>query len=173
MPSRAESLRRSFDRAFAEPHHAGAEPVENMLGVRIGGDACAIRLAEIAGLHADVRIVPLPTPAAELLGIASLRSGIVPVYGLQLLLGYPMPGEAPRWLVVTASARPVGLAFDQLDGCLHVGQSELARGQDNPASAHLRETARVGGMLRTVVSIPSIVEALNQRFGGIDGIKER
>jgi hypothetical protein len=50
---RAAALRHAFDRSFAEPLRLGTEVVEDLLAIRIGTTAYAVRLAEVAGLFAD------------------------------------------------------------------------------------------------------------------------
>jgi hypothetical protein len=85
----AAALRREFDQSFAQPPATELARVENFLAVRIGGDAYAMRVAEIAGLYADKRIVPLPSPLPSLLGTVGFRGQIAPVYDLAMLFGYP------------------------------------------------------------------------------------
>ena len=54
--ARAAELRRDFDRAFAEPIRLDTTITEDLLAIRVGGQACAIRLNEIAGLFAGKSI---------------------------------------------------------------------------------------------------------------------
>jgi purine-binding chemotaxis protein CheW len=83
---RAAAMRLAFDRSFAEPLRPATEAVENLLAIRIGTQAYALRLAEVAGLFADRKVTPVPGGDAALVGIAGFRGAIVPVYGLHTLL---------------------------------------------------------------------------------------
>jgi purine-binding chemotaxis protein CheW len=112
---RAASLRAAFDRGFAEPA-AVAGRAEGFLAIRAGEHSRAVRLAEVAAIHADRRIVPLPSPSPSLLGLAGFRGAILPVYDLCALLGTSSPAP-PRWLIVAAAAA-VAFAFDAFDGHL-------------------------------------------------------
>jgi len=116
---RAAMLRRDFDAAFAAPHASLFRETEELLAVRVGPDLYAMRVAELAGLHADRKITPLPNQTREQLGIVAVRGVLAPVLDLRSLLGYPS-GPAPRWLVFTRGAEPVGLAFDRFESHLRV-----------------------------------------------------
>src|ERR1700675_3898235 len=111
MGTTAATLRRHFDEAFAAPTSPIAEPLEDLLAIRVGSDPYALRLSEIAGLHVGVKIVPIPSPAAQLLGIVGIRGVMAPIYDLAALLGYP-PAASPRWIALARAAQPVGFAFE-------------------------------------------------------------
>src|SRR4029079_4392633 len=86
----AAGLRAEFDRGFAlAPSAGGADGLEGHLAIRVGGDSCAPRLADLLGVYVDRKIVPLPSSVPTLLGIASFRGVLIPVHDLRLLLGYP------------------------------------------------------------------------------------
>jgi purine-binding chemotaxis protein CheW len=91
-----------------------SERLEGLLAIRVGADPYALRLSEIVGLHADVKIVPVPSPVAQLLGIVGLRGMMAPVYDLAALLGYP-PAASPRWMVLAGASQSMGLAFDAFE----------------------------------------------------------
>jgi purine-binding chemotaxis protein CheW len=171
VASRAEQLRRAFDRTFAEPPRAAIDDAENLLAIGVGGDSYAVRLGEIAGVFVDRTIVPLPTPIVGLLGVAALRAGIVPVYALRALLGHSTTSETPRWLFLARDA--VALAFDQFDGHVRIARSAIAPAVGESSRAHVRETARIGSAMRAVVSVESLVDAIKQRVGVVEAIKER
>ncbi len=168
--SRVELLRGAFDRSFAEPSLPPSDESESLVVIRVGLDTYVVRIAEIDGLFADKKIVAVPTPLAELLGIAALRTGIVPVYSLGALLGQPTTGEAPRWLF---AAGEVALAFDGLDGYARVAPSEIVQRVGGAPDAPVRATVRVGGALCSVVSVESVVGEIKRRAGVVGTIKER
>ena len=82
-----ETLRQAFDRGFASPPADASQAFEDVLTIRLGDAPFALRLSEAAGLYADRRIVPFPSPVPEFLGLAGLRGQLVPVYHLGVILG--------------------------------------------------------------------------------------
>ena len=113
----AAILREQFDRSFASAPAMLAPGSVNLLTIRLGNELHAIRLADISGLHADRRILTLPGPMPELLGVANFRGQIVPVYQLAALLGKPA-GPAPRWMVLTQASAPLAFAFETFESHL-------------------------------------------------------
>jgi purine-binding chemotaxis protein CheW len=172
ITQRAAELRADFDRAFAEPVRLDATPRENLLAIRVGTEACAIHLADIAGLFADKKITRVPGDASALLGIAGFRGAIVPVFNLQSLLGQPANGT-PRWLVMAAAA-PVAFAFDAFEGQLRVTPDAIVPG---PARAQTRTYARqfvqTQSNVRPIIHLPSIVDAISIRGSDAAPTEER
>jgi chemotaxis signal transduction protein len=153
---RAMEMRREFDHAFAKPVQFDETPREKLLGIRAGGQACAIRLAEVAGLHADKKITPVPGGHAALLGIAGFRGTILPVYDLPGLLG--ATGEpSPRWLVI-AKAAPVALAFEAFEAQLLVRPDAIVA----QVSAHnyARDFLRTPEFSGPILHLPSVLDAI-------------
>lgn len=164
LAARAADLRRAFDRSFAEAAGAAAVEVEDLLAIRVGGDPCALRLAEVRGLFADRRVVGLPKARPGLLGLAGLRGSLVPVYDLGALLGYP-PAAAPRWLVLAAAA-PIGLAFEAFEGHLRLARGALVEGGGEAGRRrHAREVARTPDRPRPIVDVASVIQALRREEG--------
>ena len=164
----AEDLRREFDAAFARPPASGIEDEERLLAVRVGGDRYAIRLAEIAALHADRTIVPLPSPLPELLGLAAFRGDLAPVYDLAALLGHARRAE-PRWLVLSRSTPPVGLAFDVFDAQLVVRTARIfpIERDASPAlptgAACMKFALRADDGVRPILELATVVDELRRR----------
>ena len=167
--SRVAELRRSFDRAFAEPPPARADDVQGFVQIRVGPHPYAVRVSEISGLHADRRVVPVPTPLPELRGITSLRAGLFPVYGLRVLLGHAATSDATRWLL---TAGEIGLAFDDFEGHARVDESSIAQAHGDGARAHVREMVRIAGALRPVLSVASVVSSIKQTAAATLALKE-
>ena len=114
--SRAEQLRAAFDAGFAAPRPEAAAPTTDLLRFRIGGQVRALRLAEIASLHADLPITHLPATTPAMLGVSMVRGALIPIYDAGRLLGVA-PMTHPRWIVLT---RGLGLAFDVFEGFARV-----------------------------------------------------
>jgi chemotaxis signal transduction protein len=166
VTGRAAELRLAFDRAYAAPARPDKALTEDLLAVRVGTQAFAIRLSEISGLFADKTTTPVPGGHAALRGIAGFRGVIVPVYDLQSLLGSSCSPTA-RWLVIAVAA-PVALAFETLERQLRVSRDAIL---PQPASAqahsHAREFVRTADFVGPIMHLPSLLDAIKAwRFEG-------
>jgi chemotaxis signal transduction protein len=162
---RAAALRHAFDRSFAEPLRFGTEVVEDLLAIRIGTQAYALRLAEVAGLFADRKVTPVPGGDAALIGIAGFRGAIVPVYGLHALLGLASGQRPCRWLMIAAAA-PVALAFETFDAQLSVPPDAILPAQSGgEAQSCVREFVRTPKFSGPVIHLPSVIDAIRSRRG--------
>jgi chemotaxis signal transduction protein len=158
----AAVLRRVFDSSFAAAASSTTDPLEDLLAIRVGTDPYALRLSEIAGLYVDVKIVPVPGPTKQLLGIVSLRGKMAPVYDLAALLHYP-PAASPRWLLLAGGAQPVGFAFETFEAHLQVSQASLTVGEDRGEGSGatrrpVRGAVRAADILRPMICMVSVVE---------------
>lgn len=156
---RAASLRQAFDAGFAAPRPVDPTPTEDFLAIRVGAEACALRLAEVAGLHADKKITRLPGAAAALLGIAGFRGTILPVYSLAGLLGRP-PEQAPRWLAV-ASGASIALGFEGFEGHLRIARAAVLPGQEAEGRFYGRSYVRAGDVLCPVIDLTAVIAAID------------
>jgi chemotaxis signal transduction protein len=161
--SRAATLGRAFDRSFAKARGEEAEALQNLLAIRIGGDPYAVRLLEIASLHADRKVVPVPTRTPDLLGLVGLRGVMAPVYDLRTLLGYA-GGPAARWLLFVRTPDLVGFAFDLFEAHLRAEAQEISSSNDGDAtSQYVRGVVRTAEGVRPLVQIASLKEAITRR----------
>jgi chemotaxis signal transduction protein len=163
----AAGLRRHFDERFAAAAASMAQPPEDFLAIRVGSEPYAFRLSEIAGLHVGVKIVPVPSPEAQLLGIVGIRGMMAPIYDLAAILRYP-PLVNARWFVIARAPQPVGFAFEAFESHLQVGPTSLASGNHQNAGTgeagrHLRGTVRDGGALRPIVHLASMMEMIEDK----------
>ncbi len=160
LRARLIDLRQSFDRAFSEPVAEPTAPAVELLSIRVGRDAFALRLSQIAVLEADRPITPLPSEHVELLGIAGVRGAVVAVFDLASLLQLPR-SESTRWLVLARGA-PLAFAFSGFEGQLDVRAEDFASaeaGRDGRA----RDVVQKDGVALPVIDLDSLVEALEQR----------
>jgi purine-binding chemotaxis protein CheW len=163
LAEQAATLRRGFDQTFARAPETAHEAIDELLAIQAGGNPYAVRLAEVTGLYADRKIVALPSQVPELLGLSGFRGTIRPVYDLGAILGYPQ-GQKNRWMILAGTRSVVALAFPVFEGYCRVGQdTEFVR--EGPASArpHVREVVQVGGIVRPIVNLASVVEAISER----------
>ena len=171
VTDRAEALGRAFDVSFAAAPPSTTADFERVLSVRLGPMGYALRLSDIAGVFADVKITPVPTNVPELLGIAAFHGTVLPVYDLRALLGHPV-GTRPRWMAV-AAATPVGLAFDDLEGQRSVPGDAIVSQRSNDAHLrHVDAVAQLDGTARAIVSVQSVLEEIRTRLGAGTSDKE-
>ena len=163
LAQRATELRRAFDHSFAAAPSGASAPTEAFLAIGAGGDNYVLRLAEISGLYVDRKVTCLPSGSPDLLGLAGFRGALVPVYDLRVLLGYPA-GPLPRWLVLMASRTPIGLAFDRFDGYLDIPLQAVApESRPDMARPYVNEIVHFADSVRTIVHLPSVLEAITNR----------
>lgn len=156
LAATAPDLRREFDRSFAHGVAERADRLEDLLAIRIAGEAYALRLAEVRGLSVGRPVVPLPRPGPALMGLAGVRGAIVPVYDLARLLGCP-PVAASPWLALAAGA-PVGFAFEAFEGQLRLPREAIVEAEgEGWARRQVREIARAADLARPVVHLPSVL----------------
>jgi chemotaxis signal transduction protein len=159
LAERTVELRSAFDHGFAAALRGDAAVKQDLLAIGVGGEPCALRLSEIAGLFADRKIVAVPGSHAALLGIAGFRGALVPVYSLGAALGHSGM-QACRWLVIAAAA-PVALAFDAFEGHVRVPADAIL-----PQQSHVRtrgyalEFIRNADVVRPVLHLPSVIAGL-------------
>jgi purine-binding chemotaxis protein CheW len=163
----AAELRAAFDRTYALPaQFQEAKRNEDLLAIRLAGNAYAIKVSEISGLANDRKTIALPSTIPELLGVAGIRGELVPVYSLAALMEVNRGPDETRWLALCGAKEPIGLAFTEFEGYLQVPLSDLyAAGQENLKRGHVREVARTAGLVRSVLNISSILETVRRRCG--------
>jgi chemotaxis signal transduction protein len=171
LEDRRAEMARQFDEAFAKPRTEWSQEAEGFVGVRLDGELYALRVRELAELHAGKRIVPVPSPVREFLGVVGMRNGVVPVYCLESLLGHPRTEKAPRWLIIAASREPVAFAFAHFDGHVRLDDAR-ALPAESKTTAHVSELLHASDGIRRVISVPSLVEVVRMRTSPKIAMKE-
>ena len=162
------ALRREFDDSFALAPRTQAMSLESLLAIRLQGRPYALRVSDIEGLHADRRIVPLPIPAAHLLGVASFRGRIAPVYDLASLCGYARTAS-PRWLVLLRSKEPVALGFASFERHISVSPQDILSTQAADLATHAGTATPVSHAIRhddtvwPILQLPALLADIAQR----------
>jgi chemotaxis signal transduction protein len=152
--NKAVQLRQAFDNTFALPPSLATPELEDLLTIRVAGDPYAIRLLDIAEIISGRSVVSVPAVTPDLLGLAGIHGGIVPVFGLSSILGYgPDPG-LPRWMILCGSEEPIALAFSDFEGYLQLPTSALH------ADESFRDTRENVKYINQVVSTPNGVRAV-------------
>jgi chemotaxis signal transduction protein len=121
----------------------------SLIAITIAGMAYALRLDHVATVHVDVRIGTVPSKARGLVGLATIRNIIVPVFDLGVVLGHravPIPG---RWLVVGAGDVPRAWMFEHLDGQVRI----------EPPEGGLAGLVDIAGRSRRVIDLQEATNA--------------
>jgi chemotaxis signal transduction protein len=161
LEQRLRSFRHAFDHTFAAAPLTTVEAFEDLLAIRLAGDAYALRLCEIRGLVASRKIVSLPSRRPELLGLAGIRGSLVAVYDLAALLGYRADSKPPSWLALAGASESIGLGFEAFEGFLRVRSADVHDAQlAERATSHVGKVVRVEKQSRRVVDIPSTLRTL-------------
>jgi purine-binding chemotaxis protein CheW len=156
----AGAQKKAFDTGFAQPLRHAQTDGSDLLAVRLAGEAWAIPLAAIAGLHSGKKITPLPGGAPGLLGLAGFRGVLVPVYDLAARIGLA-PAQTPRWLVL-AKERRIALAFAELDGHRRA-QAEDFLAAPSGGSPFAGGFVRIGSDKRPVLHLPAVLDTIPKR----------
>jgi chemotaxis signal transduction protein len=173
LEQRLIAFRRGFDQAFATAPITSVETFEDLLAVRVAGDAYALRVREITGLVASGKIVPLPSKRSELLGIAGNRGSLVAVYSLAALLGYRADSKPTPWLALAGGSEPIGLGFEAFEGFLRVRSGDMHEARPTEgARPHVGEVVLAGNQSLRVVDIASTIATLEVRSGTARSPKE-
>ena len=174
---KAAQLRQAFDCTFALPPSLASPEVEDLVTIRVAGDPYAIRLLDIAEIVTERRVVSVPSVTPDLLGLAGIRGGIVPVFGLSSILGYgPEPGS-PRWMILCGSEDPIALAFSEYEGYLRLPTSALHSDENfHTTGKHLKYVNQVASTpdgARAVISIALIMATIRNRISQHQPTKEK
>lgn len=164
----AAQLRQAFDRTFALPPPLASPEVEDLLTIRVAGDPYAIRVLDIAEIVTERKVVSVPSVTPDLLGLAGIRGGIVPVFGLSSMLGYgPDPGS-PRWMILCGSEEPIALAFSEFEGYLRLPTSALYPDDNSRITQehakYVNQVASTPDGPRAVISIALIMATIRNRI---------
>lgn len=148
VPLTLEELRANFDATFAEPApttDAGSRL--RTLRIKVGERRMVLLASQLAALFPERTLYALPGAPQNLLGVAEVRGGLVPVHCLRTLLGDPR-NEDIGWIAVLRGEPSLALAFDTLEGQETASARDLAPIQDGS-----RFTTQQVGRGRTALPI--------------------
>lgn len=170
-------LQRAFDASFEAPALTRDVEHEDMLAIQVQGGRFAVRISELAGVHAARKIVPLPSALLGLVGLVGVRGRLVAAYRLADLLG-PAPAAAPesrlRWFLLCREDTQVGLAIEGIDAYLRVPKAEVHRVQgDETLGEHVSDVIRGEGGARGVLNMESILAAIARRARAVESGRSR
>jgi purine-binding chemotaxis protein CheW len=164
LGERAERLREHFDASFAEPPPAAAPPQTDLLAIRCGEHGFTLRLAEVISVHTERKVVAIPSPSPQLLGLAGVRGQVFPVYDLAALLGQT-PSSAPRWLALVRARAPFAIGFDSIEQHLRVPTDHIVTASQDAPAAHPfgGGSVRTASGPRPLIDLPALFEAVMGR----------
>jgi chemotaxis signal transduction protein len=167
-----EELRRSFDQRFAAPHSAPSSQCEDFLAVRIGKRPYAFRAVELARIEPLGRIAALPGGNPWLVGLANSKGKLIPVYSLELALGFDQLSDENNWIAICRE-ESLGLAFNTVDGYLRIPLVDIvgAGGSDQKKTTD-RLALNHDGELRHIAHLPSILVAIRERISAHAPVEE-
>lgn len=158
----AVKIAEEFDREFAVVPADADRQRETFLAIRLGDDPYAVRTAEVAGLVADRRVIPLPTLEPALLGVASFRGRVLPVYDMSTLLG-GAARPASRWLLLVGGGE-LALSVTSFEEQFSLPAGEqLAAAQALASRPHVRGVVQVRGKVRPVADLTSVLAEIRRR----------
>jgi chemotaxis signal transduction protein len=168
---KVRALRDAFNRSFAEPADAGRASDRDFLAIRVAGDSYALRLSEVASLHADQKLAHAPSLLPELLGLAGFRGTLAPIYDLGAVLGYSAQQNV-RWLVLAQHSSPIGFAFESFEAQLRLSL-DLVAAPSVGASASDHGAIQSGARTLPLLHLPSLIEAIARRINALGPAQER
>jgi chemotaxis signal transduction protein len=147
MSMSVEELRTAFDREFREPYLPKADQRLGLILLRIGDESYALPLTHMTAIHALPQVGALPARAERgLVGLATVRNSIVPVFDLAVSLGARTAAAPGTWLVIGMGDSPVGWTFDWLDAQVFI----------EPPEGGLQRTITVAGEVRRVIDLEEL-----------------
>ena len=157
--SRAHELRDAFDLGFATAPPSPDSAHTDFLCIRVGGAPFAVPLADVTSLHADLRVVALPTRAPELLGVATIRADVVPIYDLGVAFGGSGAAMA-RWTVLVRGGS-AGFTFEGYDGHARIADRTIAGATQR---GFVRGQFGLDGEPRAVADLGAVLTAIETRW---------
>jgi len=149
------SLRQAFDAAFAAPALAGAGDLVQLLVVRAGAGAHAVRIVDLLKVETCPALVALPQQHPAFLGLGAVRGRATAVYALARLLGLPEAATSHRWLLLGHAG--IGVAVSAILGSLQVRPGDLAPSSASGAGPPL---IPFGGGHCPVIDLPALLHPL-------------
>lgn len=160
---RLAALRKDFDEAFASPPPEARPGEVEFLRITAGGQFFAIRIAGLAGLEADLKIVPLPVASPGLLGLGAIRGQLVAVFDLAAILGAGGRTQPPRWTALVRDRELIALAFDGFQGSCRVHEQDVHSLELAPEKVHLtRQAIGVDGRWIHVVDLAAVIASIRK-----------
>jgi purine-binding chemotaxis protein CheW len=138
-----------------------------LLAIRCADHGFALPLSEVLAVYTERKIVAVPSPVPELLGLVGVRGLIAPVYDLHSLLGYGS-GAAPRWLALLRAPEPFAVGFELFEQHLRIPLADVNAATADGASPHpfARGSVRLATGPRPLIDLTVLIAAVAGRRKG-------
>ena len=162
--TRAADLREAFDRGFAAPPPPAAPAQLDLLAIRCADHGFALPLSDVLAVYTERKIVAVPSPVPELIGLAGVRGLVAPVYDLRSLLGYGR-GPAPRWLALVRAPEPFAVGFELFEQHLRLPLADVFHGTADAQGPHpfARGSVRLASGPRPLIDLTVLFAAVTGR----------
>lgn len=154
-------LKAAFDASFAAPLTTRAEAREELLALRVGGRAAAVRIRHVAEVHACPPLTSLPSDNPALAGLAAVRGALVAVYDLGILAAFDEQVRRSGHILLCARDRSVALLFEDLLGHRSVPSSVLHAPANADAGTRSRVVVRIADTNHDLIDIPHHLESIH------------
>lgn len=148
---------------------------ERLLVFRVGAELFGVALAAIREVVDAPALRRLPDVAPSLLGVATVRDVLIPLYDARVILGIEKSSVAPGVaLIFSIAARSVALAIDDVFDPVLIEEHELrpmpGAGGGSAADAIIRGLVRRGGDLIAVLDDEALVDTMLAAASGSEAI---
>lgn len=156
-----KTLRSSFDESFSRP--AGQEGAEhiNCLVIKLHDDRFVLNMSEIKSIENEKQIIPLPNSQPHLLGISNIQGKILPVFCLEMLLGY-QGSKNSKWLVTCGNEETIALAFEEFEGQISILKKSIFLEENESDQAPKRGAVILGDQKGSVLRISVILDTVKR-----------
>lgn len=92
------------------------DPLKNLVGFLVGEVHYALPISDVKEIVNPLTLVPLPSAAAAVQGVADYRGEVVPVVDLRARfgMGAAPPTRRTKWILVDVGGRNVALVVDSV-----------------------------------------------------------
>ncbi|MBI2601724.1 MAG: chemotaxis protein CheW [Deltaproteobacteria bacterium] len=160
-----KNLQQEFDESFSKPVKSVAGEFINGLIVNIQDDRYVVKMHEVKSIETKKEIVPLPNSHSNLLGLANLQSRIVPVYCLEMLMGYQKSKNAD-WLITCGDTETIALAFEEFEGQFNIPKDAIFLHEGASANLPIEGGVQIGNKKGLIIRIPVIIETIRNLHKG-------
>jgi hypothetical protein len=154
-------MRREFDAAFGSPPAPEPPPRERLLRVAAGGRGWFVRTRELAAVLACGEVVAVPGAGRGLLGLASVRGQVLPLFALTSLIDPAAPAERARLILVAAGGPGIGIGVSSVDGLAELPEEAVRAGAGGRPMPD-------GGQARVLLDFAALVRGVREGSRGTE-----
>lgn len=160
----AAALQQAFDSGFSRPHSAGDDDSVDALAISVAGRPCVIALEHVEALDRAPAVTRLPAASDALLGLATRRGHVLPVFDLAVLAGFAVPADSRSnsWMIVVSGPHDeqrVMLVFEAFGGYVRAPAAlvEAGRAAGDDETGDQASLYDIDGVKRRAVRAAEII----------------